>query len=57
MLIDFCDLLEPVYRNAPSKNDVELPKFKYPSNVAVPVLEIVVDRSYMTNICYNAIAD
>ena len=57
MLIDFCDLLEPVYRNAPSKNDIELPKFKYPSSVAVPVLEIVVDRSYMTNICYNAIAD
>ena len=57
MLIDFCDLLEPVYRNAPSKNDVELPKFKYPSSVAVPVMEIVVDRSYMTNICYNAIAD
>ena len=56
-MIDLSDLLEPLYRNAPSKDDVKLPQFIHSSNVAVPILEVVVDRSYLTNIFLNAITD
>ena len=56
-MIDFTNLFEPLYGNTPSKDDVKLPKFKHSSNIAIPVLEVVIDRSYLTNIFLNACTD